>query len=537
MSLELAFHGAAGAVTGSCMELRTRDHHILVDCGLFQGTRSLEALNYEDLPFDPRDIDLILLTHAHLDHSGRLPLLYRLGCRASIWCTPPNRQILGPLLTDAAKLQAADAERRNDRPDRAGMAPFEPLYGFEDVARVVEHVESLDYGKWAEPLTGVSIRLWDAHHILGAASIELHVEEQALLFSGDIGPGAGQVEGPIPPPGGWDHVVCEATYGDRDRRIPTPDERRTLLARAVKDGLSRGGNLVIPAFALERTQIVIEDLVACFDSGRLTPAPVYVDAPLADKVTQAYRRFAPAPRRGASPFDHPQVHFTRNIDESKALNRISGAILIAGSGMCNGGRVRYHLLRNLPRADSTVLLVGFQASGTLGAVLQQGAHAVRISGTDVPVRARIETLDAYSAHADHDGLLRWLARRAPIGGSLFLDHGEPASLARLARDAGSLAGIPAAIIPALGEAFHLEPKGTAARSAGPRDDAAALVAGTDWRNRHAALRASLDRQLQDLPDDEARSQALDMVERALAEAARRRLSDARPSAVAATGAN
>lgn len=514
--LDLTFHGAAGTVTGSCMELRSDRHRLLIDCGLFQGSRSLEALNYEPLPFDPAGIDLVILTHAHLDHSGRLPQLIREGCRAEIWSAPPNRQLLGPLLTDSARIQAADAERRNERPDRAGLPPFEPLYDFDDVEQLVAQVHSLAPGKWAEPLEGVRLRFRDAHHIFGSASVELQVDGQALLFSGDIGDGATHGADPQGPATGWDHVVCEATYGDRDRVTPTPEERRELLAAVVERALARGGNLVIPAFALQRTQLLVEDLVACFTAGRLEAVPVYVDAPLADRVTQAYRRFGTPPHGGPSPFDHPRVRFTRSIDESKTLNRVSGAIIIAGSGMCTGGRVRYHLLRNLPRGDSTVLFVGYQARGTLGAVLSEGAPAVRISGADVPVRARVESLDAYSAHADHAGLLRWLKHNTPVRGSLFLDHGEQPALDRLAADAAGIEGLPHPIVPLLGERFTLEADMPARRAGEPREHARALVAPADWRNRFAAFRANLEPRLRALPTDAARLAALEAVERALA---------------------
>lgn len=515
MSIELIFHGAAGAVTGSCMELRGARHRVLIDCGLFQGSRTLEALNFQPLPFDPHSLDLVILTHAHLDHAGRLPSLIQHGLSARVICLPPNRQLLGPMLNDAAKLQAADAKRRNDRPDRAGRQPFEPLYDFEDVTRLIRRLDVVRAGKWVEPLQGLQLRLWDAHHILGAATVELHLDGQSLLFSGDIGDGATHIADPVAPEGGWDHVICEATYGDRDREIPTPDQRREQLAHAVKTALARGGNLIIPAFALERTQIVIEDLVALFDAGKLEPASVYIDAPLADKVTQAYRRFDNPQRHGPSPFDHPKIHFVRSIEQSKALNRISGAIILAGSGMCTGGRVRYHLLRNLPRADSTVLFVGYQARGTLGAVLQGGAQLVRISGADVQVRAQIVSLDTYSAHADHAGLLRWIAARAPIKGSLFLDHGEAPALARLAEDAAALRGIPKPVIPSLGEHFRLDPGTSCSRAGNARGDAAQLTAGEDWHSRAARLRELLDRRLALLPSDAARADALEVIARAV----------------------
>lgn len=516
MGIDITFHGAAGTVTGSCIELRTGRHHILIDCGMFQGSRSLEALNYEPLAFDPATLDLVILTHAHLDHSGKLPLLIREGCRAPIWCSPPSRQLLRPLLVDAANIQAADADRRNERPDRIGLPPFEPLYDFEDVAALVEQLHALAPEKLGTPLDGVSLRFWDAHHILGAVSVELNVEGQSLLFSGDIGDGATRLADPPPPAQGWDHVICEATYGDRDRSIPTDAERRELLAREVEHALAKGGNLIIPAFALERTQALVEDLVANFTSGRLTPSPVFVDAPLADRVTQAYRRFEIPPHGGPSPFDHPKVRFTRSVDESRTLNRISGAIIIAGSGMCSGGRIRYHLLRNLPRGDSTVLLVGYQARGTLGAALATGADAVRISGEQIPVRAEVRSIDAYSAHADHAGLLRWLARRAPVRGTVFLNHGEPPALDRLITDAGAIPGLPHPVVPLLGEQFRLAPQRPAERIVAPRTDAADLVAPGDWRNRYAAFSAGLEAQLRTLPSVAARQRALAAAEAAIA---------------------
>lgn len=513
MTLELTFHGAAGAVTGSCMELKVGERHILIDCGLFQGSRSLEALNHEPLRFDPRAIDAVVLTHAHLDHSGRLALLAREGFRAAIWCTPPTRQLLAPLLTDAARLQTADAERRNRRPDRAGLPAFAPLYDEHDVKQVVEQAEGLGYGEWADIVPGVAIRFSDAHHILGAASVEVRADGQHLLFSGDIGIGAADAARPEAPEGGWDHVICESTYGDRDRIRHTTEERRELLAAAVEPALARGGNLLIPAFALERTQAVLSDLVALFASGRLRPTPVFVDSPLADRVTRTYRRFGG--NHGPSPFDSPQVRFTASVQQSKALNRVTGAIIIAGSGMCTGGRIRHHLLRNLPNGASTVLLVGYQARGSLGAVLQSGAQAVRISGNDVRVHAHIQSLDVYSAHADHQALLQWLARRAPVAGSIFLDHGEPPALERLAADAAGVPGLPKPVVPLLGERFLLEAGKPAKRIGQPRPHAAELIAPEDWRNRYAAFAASLEDRLRALPSDAARRQALDAAEQAL----------------------
>ena len=241
---------------------------------------------------------------------------------------------------------------------------------------------------------------------------------------------------------------------------------------------------------------------------------MFVDSPLADRVTRAYRRCASPgePRR----FDHPNVRFTTRVDQSKALNRVSGAIILAGSGMCTGGRIRHHLVRNLPRVESTVLFVGYQARGTLGAVLQSGASAVRISGNDIRVRAHVATIDAYSAHADHAALLGFLAARAPVGGTVFLDHGEQPALDRLAADAAALPGLPHPVVPQLGECFRLEAGKPAHRSGKPRAHAGELVAPEDWRNRYAAFTASLEERLRALPSDAARRRAIEAAERAIA---------------------
>lgn len=514
MSLELTFHGAAGVVTGSCMELRAGAQRILIDCGLFQGSRSLEALNHEPLPFDVSNIDAIVLTHAHLDHSGRLPLLARNGCQARIWCTPPTSQLLAPLLLDSARLQASEAERRNRRPDRAGLPPFEPLYDERDVENVVEMAEPLRYGVWSKIAPGVEIRFHDAFHILGAASVEVRADDQSLLFSGDIGTAAADEDAPAAPEGGWDHVICESTYGNRDRVRRTDAQRQALLAEIVEPALARGGNLLIPAFALDRTQAVLEDLTALFASARIRPVPIFVDSPLADAVTRTYRRYAER-RDGPDPFENPHLRFTSSVAESKRLNKVTGAIILAGSGMCTGGRIRHHLVRNLSRSEATVLLVGYQARGTLGAVLESGAKAVRVMGNDIRVRATIATIDAYSAHADHKALLDWLGKRAPVTANLFLDHGEPPALEGLSTDVAGIAGMAMPIVPLLGERFRLERGVPAKRIGAPRAGAQELTAPEDWQNRYGAFVASLKERLRALPSDAARRRAIDAAERAI----------------------
>ena len=349
----ITFHGAAGTVTGSCLEVIWNNKAILIDCGMFQGTRTLEALNHERLPFDPKRIAAVILTHAHLDHSGRLPYLIKQGCTAPIWCTPPTADILEPLLLDSAKLQESEVERRNRRPDRSRHSRFEPLYNADDVAECIGHVHETDYCDWNDLGDGCGFRLWDARHMIGSASVELQIHDQRILISGDIGNGR-----PMPCSeamvGGYDHVICESTYGDRKRQDVLISDRREALAVHVETVINRGGNLLIPAFAVERTQVVLEDLAALFDSGRLPLVNIFVDSPLAERVTRATLRYRSG---GGDLLRKTNIRFTHDVAESKRLNSITGAVIIAGSGMCTGGRIRHHLLHNLPNAAARVFSV------------------------------------------------------------------------------------------------------------------------------------------------------------------------------------
>ena len=503
-SVEIRFHGSAGTVTGSCFELRTGDTRVLIDCGMFQGTRTLEALNHEPLPFEISGIDAVILTHAHLDHSGRLPYLVASGCTAPIWTTEPTADIIEPLLLDAAKLMAADAERRNRRPDRAGLKAFEPLYTADDVAACLGFLRETRYCDWSDLGNGNGFRLLDARHIVGSASVELMLAGQRILVSGDIGNGSAIrcTEAAL---GGYDHVLCESTYGDRDREPVLISDRREQLAAHVDEVLARGGNLLIPAFAVERTQVVLEDFVALFEAKRLGPVNVFVDSPLAERVTRATLHHR---HGGYDLLDHPNIRFTHEVAESKKLNSVTGAVIIAGSGMCQGGRIRHHLLRNLPFRQSRVLLVGYQVQGTLGAVLRDGAHHVRISGHDVAVRADICAIDSYSTHADRTGLLEWLKARAPVGGSVFLVHGEEAALAALADDVGKTAGLAPAIIPELGSAWELKATQQARQIGRPRSDAKSRIAPQDWISSLADLESGLADRLRALPSDAARERAV-----------------------------
>ncbi len=509
--VNITFHGAAGTVTGSCFEVEAAGKTILVDCGMFQGTRSLEALNHEELPFDPKKIDAVLLTHAHLDHSGRLPYLYALGCKAKTYCTAASADILKPLLQDAAKLQAADAERRNRRPDRAGLPPFTPLYDDGDIATLHKNIRTVSYCEENHLDDGVSFRFWNARHIVGSASIEINIAGQRLLSSGDIGPGRA-INCTASEIGGYDHVICESTYGDRDRKPLLVSERRETLARHVEEAIAAGGNVMIPAFALERTQAILEDFDALFESKRLAPVNVFLDSPLAQKLTMAVTRYRDS---GTDMLKRSNIRFTESTAESKKLNRMTGIVIIAGSGMCEGGRIRHHLIRNLPNRHSRLLLSGYQVAGTLGSVLRDGAERVRISGHDVIVKAQVASLDGYSNHADRGGLVEWIKDRTPISGSLFLVHGDASTIDNFAKTLGRVPDFPAAVVPALGETWTLYPAKPATRLSAGRSDAASLTAPRDWISKLAALRAEVDKKILEQQTNEDREKMLAALRRAL----------------------
>jgi metallo-beta-lactamase family protein len=507
MALRLTLHGAAGTVTGSCYELDTGAARLLVDCGLFQGPRGLEALNLQPFAFAPSELAAVVLTHAHLDHSGLLPKLARDGFAGPILCTPPTAELLGHLLRDSARLAEQDAERRNRRRDRAGERPFDPLYTVEDAAHAVAQLQPVALGRWVEPAAGVRLRFWNAGHILGSASAEIAAAGVTTLFSGDLGPRNASMVADPSAPSGIDHLVCESTYGDRERADLSIEARRKLLADEVHAALARGGNLLIPSFALERTQELLLDLARLINQGALDHVGIFIDSPLATRLTAVFARHAGELEDlgDGEVFRHPAFHYVEDVPQSRALERLSGAIIIAGSGMCEGGRIRHHLLANLHRSDSTLLFVGFQTAGTLGRTILDGAPRVRISGEDVAVRLRVRQIDSYSAHADRGELLDWIRGRQPIAGTLFLTHGEEAALAALATALEK--ELPAVRVPEIGESYELPPGEPALRLRTGRDDVRAVLR-RDWQNDYADLAVNLKRELARIGDEKRRREAV-----------------------------
>lgn len=441
---KLTFHGAIEGVTGSMYLLQTEHSKIVLDCGLFQGRREEEANNLEPIPFDVNKLDAVVLSHAHLDHSGRLPLLVSAGYTGLIYMTKPTNDLIEVLLKDAASLQERDAEWENKRRKRSGKEKIEPLYRLEDVEETLSYCNGVDYSKMITLTDDIKIRFLDAGHILGSAIVEVYITEgdvqKKLVFSGDLGNSQAALLRDPELVDSADILLLESTYGDRDHRsmAETLEEFEDVLT----DAQENGGNILIPSFAVGRTQEIIFRLGELYQAGKLKRQAVYLDSPMAIAVTEIYHRYQDVYNREDSAAINkrsnseqsklkslhaflPVLRYSSTTDESMALNRIdSGAIIIAGSGMCNGGRIRHHLKHNLWRKQSHVVFVGFQAVGTPGRTLVDGANHMKIVGEDIKVRAKIHTLGGFSAHASQTQLIDWLNGFTTKKPKLFLVHGE-----------------------------------------------------------------------------------------------------------------
>ena len=444
--MHLQFYGAAGEVTGSCHILVVRGRTLLLDCGLIQGGDDPDSRNREPFPFDVRDVDAVVLSHAHIDHCGRLPLLRKRGYRGPIYATAACRDLARILLADSAFMAEREAERARRRAGdrRRGHAATEPLFTVADAAATIGQFETVAYDQEREVLPGVRLRFRDAGHILGSASAWLDLQEEdascSVVFSGDVG----QYDSPIlrdpDARGRADLVVMESTYGDRRHR----DRERTLaeFGEILRDARRDGGNALIPAFAVGRSQEVLYALATHFDAWRVGDWQVFLDSPLAIEASAIYWRHTGLYDDEAANFRRkaqampplPNLTLCRTADESMAINGIcDGAIIVAGSGMCTGGRIVHHLKHNLPRPECDVIFTGFQAVGTLGRALVDRREYVRIHGEPYKVAARVHTLGGFSAHGDQHDLLRW---HAGLSGErrTYLVHGEPAGASGL-RDA------------------------------------------------------------------------------------------------------
>lgn len=468
--MRIEFHGAAGEVTGSGHLLVTERARVLLDWGLFQGGRQAERGNRRPPAFDVRALDAVVLSHAHIDHCGRLPLLAQRGLRAPIWCTPATRDLCGIMLPDAAHVMEHDSGRRTRHRSRRGRRPAQgrpvrPLYDQDDVAAALQLMRALPCGRARTIAPGVELRFHDAGHILGSAICELEVEERGrhvrLVFSGDLG------NAPVPlmrEPARLaraDVLLLESTYGDREHRslAASLDEFRGILL----DALQRGGKVLVPAFAVGRTQLLIYQLGELFRDGLLDGLPVFVDSPMAVSVTDLYRRhreeFDDEAWRliesGQAPLDFPSLRLTRSVDESRALNERRGpAVIISASGMCTGGRILHHLAHHAGRPDTHVVITGFQAAGTPGRALVDGARSLRLMGGELAVRAQVHTIGGFSAHADRRQLVDWVEPLRDSHPQVFLVHGEDRARQGLAAALAERHTL-RALLPRGGQAFEL----------------------------------------------------------------------------------
>jgi metallo-beta-lactamase family protein len=528
MSVTIQFCGAARTVTGSCYLLQTRSGSLLVDCGLFQGPKTLKALNYAVFPFRPADIAAVLLTHAHIDHSGLLPKLVREGFRGSILATPGTIDLCSYLLPDAGSIQESEVIALNRRNAARGRSAVSPIYTQADAIASLDAFRPIAYETWGEVMPGVRARYWNAGHLLGSASIELEFAGEGLsgqplrvLASGDIGPDAKLLQPEPEAPAGFDYVISESTYGDVDRPPTTSQARRQRLAAEVRDAAAAKGAMLIPAFAVERTQELIVDLIDLMERGEVPTAPIFLDSPLAIRATEVFRQHSASLDSDIDldrVLNSPHLRPTATVDESKAIAKLTGFhIIIAASGMCDAGRIRHHLKRWLWNSRGTVLLVGFQAHGTLGRFLEDGAKAVRIQGEEIKVAARIRRIDEYSGHADGPELARWIAARRPVQRGVFLVHGEEPALAGLAeRIAGRT--IPAAQVfrPILDDIYELSTSAPTPMDVTHRRRLAPeAVVALDWHNDMSKLILDINDRIEAAADDRARGVIIRKLRRAL----------------------
>lgn len=434
MTMDITFTGAAREVTGSCHLLRVGDRRIALDCGLFQGHRTEASQKNLTLPLPVEQLSALVLSHAHIDHAGRIPFLVRNGFEGPIYCTPATRDLSAYMLMDSAFIQEKDAEHLA----RRGKGYVEPLYGTQDVARTLERMIAMPYGRRFEVTSGVTASFVDAGHILGSASVLLDCREgpveRRLVFSGDIGRWALPIIRDPQIPDGADVVVMESTYGNREHA--EVEDARSRLASIVTSTAARGGRVMIPAFAVGRTQELLYDLHGLFREGRIPRIPIFVDSPLASDVTAVFEMHPDCFDDGEDLinrvddlFRFELVRYTRKVDESKALNGIrTPIVVIAASGMAESGRILHHLMHGASDPRNTILIVGFQAEHTLGRRIVEKRPQIRVLGEEIPLRAEVEILNGYSAHADRTELLRWIEGvrgKSPSLRQVYLVHGEP----------------------------------------------------------------------------------------------------------------
>ena len=429
-TLTLQFLGAAGTVTGSRHLLSIGESELLIDCGLFQGRKELRVKNWERFPLPLKNLDAVALTHAHLDHSGFLPRLVKQGFRGPVYCSQPTADLLGILLPDSGHIQEEDAAFAN-RKGFSKHAPALPLYTAEDAEDTLRYLRPVAHKQPVKLDNGFEFQFYNAGHILGSKSVRVTANGVRVLFTGDLGRYRPAVKKSEPVLDPADYVVMESTYGDR---LHPQSDVRPRLAKVIQDTVKRGGSVVIPAFAVERTQKLLFILRELMDDSLIPQIPIHIDSPMAIEAVKIFMRYSEdftddvkaLVKRHGSPLHWPQVFFDKTVEQSKQLSASRApTIIISASGMAVGGRVLHHLAQRLPDHHNTVLFAGFQAPGTRGHRIVSGAETVKIHGEEIPVRARVESFEDFSDHADYQELLRWLSVLPEAPRQVFLVHGEP----------------------------------------------------------------------------------------------------------------
>jgi len=463
---EILFHGAVGEVTGSMHMIRIDGSWVALDCGMYQGRRAESEAKNREWPMPPEQIAAVVLSHAHIDHSGRLPLLVKAGFKGPIFCTPATRDLCAIMLPDSAHIQEEDTAFLNKRRKKRGLPPVEPLYDYDDAVQAVSQMQTVSYKQLFTVVPGLLGMFKEAGHMLGSAGVRLEFGKRngstpSLYYTGDIGGYDKPIirdPAPLPP---VDTLICESTYGNRVNE--TVDEAKEVLLDIVTRTVKRGGKVIIPSFAVGRTQTIIYYLHEQMLAKRLPPIPIYVDSPLAVNATEVFKMHPECYDAEARAFHrvtgdilgNAYCTFIRNVDESKALNlRREPCVIISASGMCEAGRIRHHLANNITNPVNTILLPGFQAVNTLGRKLVEGAKQVMLFGDEYDVKAEIAQIHGFSGHADQAELLKMLAPRAKETRQLFIVHGEPTEASVLAEKAREL-GFKDVTVAERGQCFEL----------------------------------------------------------------------------------
>lgn len=471
--MDIRFLGAVEGVTGSCHLINYKDKLIMLDCGMFQGKD--QDLNFEELPVNPKDVDYLFLSHSHIDHSGRIPLLVKNGFKGTVYCTKPTYELCEVMLLDSAHIQEVETEWKNRKAQRSGKPLVEPLYTIEDAEDSFKYFKPVLYDQFVNVDEGLTIRFRDAGHLLGSAIIEMWFQEDddyiKVVYSGDLGvAGKPLLKDPTVIESA-DYVIIEATYGNREHK--DIDKREEQLIEIILKTINRGGTVIIPAFAVGRTQEIIYELNKYYDTHKASPEikklkriPVYIDSPLAIKATEVFNRNASAFDEeakyylisGDNPLAFQNLYFTQSVEESTALNfSEEPKIIISASGMCEAGRIKHHLKHNLWKENCSVIFVGYQAEGTLGRKILEGAKDVKILGEEIHINAEIYNIEGFSGHADKHGLLDWLGKFKKKPKKVFIVHGEAQSKADFAKEIEENLGLQC-IIPTYNTIYEIKPR-------------------------------------------------------------------------------